>query len=178
MPTLNKIEIFIELEYENGAHDYQPIPVVIEKGEGVYLWDVEGKKYYDFLSAYSAVSQGHCHPRLIKTLHDQSNKLTLTSRAFHNNKLGVYMKAITEYFGFERVLPMNTGAEGVETAIKIARKWGYTSKKIPPNKAKLIVCKNNFHGRTTTIISFSSDEGSKENFGPHTPGFIEILIMI
>ena len=174
MPTLTQIENFIELEYENGAHDYHPIPVVIEKGEGVYLWDVEGKKYYDFLSAYSAVSQGHCHPRLIKTLHDQSNKLTLTSRAFHNNKLGVYMKAITEYFGFERVLPMNTGAEGVETAIKIARKWGYITKEIPPNKAKLIVCKNNFHGRTTTIISFSSDEGSKENFGPHTPGFIEI----
>ena len=174
MPTLTQIENFIELEYKSGAHDYHPIPVVIEKGEGVYLWDIEGKKYYDFLSAYSAVSQGHCHPRLIKTLHDQSNKLTLTSRAFHNNKLGVYMKAITEYFGFERVLPMNTGAEGVETAIKIARKWGYTSKKIPPNKAKLIVCKNNFHGRTTTIISFSSDEGSKENFGPHTPGFIEI----
>ena len=174
MQTLTQISNFIELEHENGAHNYHPIPVVIEKGEGVYLWDVEGKKYYDFLSAYSAVSQGHCNPRLIKTLFDQSNKLTLTSRAFHNNKLGVYMKAITEYFCFERVLPMNTGAEGVETAIKIARKWGYISKKIPPNKAIIIVCKNNFHGRTTTIISFSSDEGSKNNFGPHTPGFIEI----
>ena len=174
METWTQLKNFIELEHEYGAHDYHPIPVVIEKGEGVYLWDIEGKKYYDFLSAYSAVNQGHCHPRLIKTLHKQSNELTLTSRAFHNNKLGVYMKYITKYFDFERVLPMNTGAEGVETAIKITRKWGYTIKKIPPNKAQIIICKKNFHGRTTTIISFSSDKGSKDNFGPHTPGFIEI----
>ncbi len=174
MKTLFNYNNFIELEHRYGAHDYHPLPVVLERGEGVYLWDVDGNKYFDFLSAYSAVNQGHCHPRIVKTLQNQANILTLTSRAFHNNKLGDYMKYVTEYFDFERVLPMNTGAEGVETAIKLARKWGYTKKKIPQNKAQIIVCYNNFHGRTTTIISFSSDKGSKDNFGPHATGFISI----
>jgi ornithine--oxo-acid transaminase len=165
---------FIELERHHGAHDYHPIPVVLERGEGVFLWDVEGKKYYDFLSAYSAVNQGHCHPRIVKALQDQAQILTLTSRAFHNNKLGAYMKYVTEYFGFERLLPSNTGAEAVEAAIKIARKWGYTKKNIPENKAEIIVCKQNFHGRTSTIISFSSDHDSRQHFGPHATGFISI----
>ena len=148
--------------------------VVLAKGEGVYLWDVEGKKYYDFLSAYSAVNQGHCHPRIIETMKRQAETLTLTSRAFHNNKLGEYMEFATDYFGFESLLPMNTGAEGVETAIKITRKWGHTVKGIPEEQAQIVVCDNNFHGRTTTIISFSSDPGSKNYFGPHTSGFIHI----
>ena len=164
----------LDLEKEFGAHDYHPLPVVLAKGEGVFLWDVEGKKYYDFLSAYSAVNQGHCHPKIIQTLKDQAETLTLTSRAFHNNRLGEYMEYATKYFGFERLLPMNTGAEGVETAIKITRKWGYTIKGVPEDKAQIVVCTNNFHGRTTTIISFSSDAGSKNHFGPHTQGFIPI----
>ena len=170
----SQIDYHLDLEKEFGAHDYNPLPVVLKKGEGVYLWDVTGKKYFDFLSAYSAVNQGHCHPEIIKTLVDQSRNLTLTSRAFHNNKLGQYMEFATNYFGFERLLPMNTGAEGVETAIKISRKWGYTIKGVPENQAQIIVCNNNFHGRTTTVISFSSDPGSKDFFGPHTPGFIHI----
>lgn len=164
----------IDLEKIYGAHDYHPIPVVLEKGEGVFLWDTDGKKYYDFLSAYSAVNQGHCHPALVQTMQEQAATLTLTSRAFHNNKLGEYMAYATEYFGFEALLPMNTGAEGVETAIKITRKWGYTQKGIPKDQAKIIVCRNNFHGRTTTVISFSTDPGSHDYFGPHTPGFIHI----
>ena len=164
----------LDLEAQYGAHDYHPLPVVLAKGEGVYLWDVEGKKYYDFLSAYSAVNQGHCHPKIIKTIQDQASTLTLTSRAFHNNRLGEYLKFTTEYFGFESLLPMNTGAEGVETAIKITRKWGHTIKGIPEGQAQIVVCDNNFHGRTTTIISFSSDAGSKDHFGPHTVGFIHI----
>ncbi|MDB9911032.1 ornithine--oxo-acid transaminase [Flavobacteriaceae bacterium] len=164
----------LDLEAQYGAHDYHPLPVVLAKGEGVYLWDVEGKKYYDFLSAYSAVNQGHCHPKIIKTIQDQASTLTLTSRAFHNNRLGEYLKFTTEYFGFESLLPMNTGAEGVETAIKITRKWGHTIKGIPEGQAQIVVCDNNFHGRTTTIISFSSDAGSKDHFGPHTGGFIHI----
>ena len=164
----------LELEKEFGAHDYNPLPVVLTRGQGVYLWDVEGKKYFDFLSAYSAVNQGHCHPEIIEALTNQAKDLTLTSRAFHNNKLGEYMEYATKYFGFERLLPMNTGAEGVETAIKISRKWGHTIKGVPENQAQIIVCENNFHGRTTTVISFSSDPGSKDYFGPHTPGFLHV----
>ena len=170
----NESEYHLDLEKVYGAHDYHPLPVVLSKGRGVFLWDVDGKKYYDFLSAYSAVNQGHCHPKIISTLISQSKNLTLTSRAFHNNKLGEYMEFATKFFGFERLLPMNTGAEGVETAIKISRKWGHTIKGVPENQAQIIVCENNFHGRTTTVISFSSDPGSKDFFGPHTPGFIQI----
>jgi ornithine--oxo-acid transaminase len=167
-------QYYLDQEKQYGAHDYNPLPVVLAKGEGVFLWDVDGKQYYDFLSAYSAVNQGHCHPEIIKTLKEQAETLTLTSRAFHNNKLGDYMEFTTKFFGFERLLPMNTGAEGVETAIKISRKWGYLHKGVPENEAKIIVCNNNFHGRTTTIISFSTDPGSKNYFGPHTPGFVHI----
>ena len=171
---VNNSAYHLDLEKKYGAHDYNPLPVVLAKGEGVFLWDVEGKKYYDFLSAYSAVNQGHCHPRIVKSLIDQAETLTLTSRAFHNNRLGEYMEYATAYFGFESLLPMNTGAEGVETAIKITRKWGYTIKGVPEDQAQIIVCDNNFHGRTTTIISFSSDAGSKDYFGPHTGGFLHI----
>jgi len=164
----------IDLENKYGAHNYHPLPVVLSKGEGVYVWDVEGEKYYDFLSAYSAVNQGHCHPKIIKALNDQGSKLTLTSRAFYNDVLGHYEKYVTEYFGFDKVLPMNTGAEAVETAIKLCRKYAYEKKNIPENKAEIIVCENNFHGRTTTIISFSNDEDARRNFGPYTDGFIKI----
>ncbi len=164
----------IQLEDKHGAHNYHPLPVVLAKGEGVHVWDVEGKKYYDFLSAYSAVNQGHCHPKIIGTLKEQAETLTLTSRAFYNDILGVYEKFVTEYFGFDKVLPMNTGAEGVETAIKICRKYAYEKKGIPENRAKIIVCDGNFHGRTTTVISFSNDEDARNNFGPYTPGFINI----
>ncbi len=167
-------EELIELENNYGAHNYHPLPVVLDRGEGVYVWDVEGNKYFDFLSAYSAVNQGHCHPRIIGALKEQADTLTLTSRAFYNSKLGEYEKYITEYFGFDRVLPMNTGAEAVETAIKIARKWAYEKKDIGHYQAKIIVCEGNFHGRTTTIISFSDDPDARENFGPYTPGFIRI----
>ena len=164
----------MELENEYGAHNYHPLPVVLAKGEGVFVWDVEGKKYYDFLSAYSAVNQGHCHPKIINALTEQAKELTLTSRAFYNDTLGVYEKYVTEFFGFDKVLPMNTGAEAVETAIKLCRKWGYEKKGIAENKAKIIVCGNNFHGRTTTIISFSNDEDARKNFGPYTEGFVSI----
>jgi ornithine--oxo-acid transaminase len=164
----------LDLEKKYGAHDYHPLPVVLAKGEGVYLWDVNGKKYFDFLSSYSAVNQGHCHPKLVALIKDQVQTLTLTSRAFHNDKLGEYMEYATKLFGYDQLLPMNTGAEGVETSIKISRKWGYLKKKVDNDKAKIIVCDNNFHGRTTTVISFSSDAGSKDYFGPHTPGFIHI----
>ena len=164
----------IELEEKHGAHNYHPLPVVLSKGEGVYVWDVEGKRYYDFLSAYSAVNQGHCHPRIIGSLKDQAEKLTLTSRAFYNDQLGEYEKYVTDFFGFDKVLPMNTGAEAVETAIKLCRKYAYEKKNIPEEKAQIIVCENNFHGRTTTIISFSNDKTAKKNFGPYTPGFIKI----
>ena len=174
METIINADHFIELEHRYGAHDYHPLPVVLERGEGVYLWDVEGKKYFDFLSAYSAVNQGHCHPRIVNALQKQAQVLTLTSRAFHNNKLGKYMEYVTKYFDFERLLPSNTGAEAVEASIKITRKWGYTVKNIPSNKAEIIVCSQNFHGRTSTIISFSSDSESKVNFGPHASGFITI----
>lgn len=164
----------IKIEKNHGAHNYMPIPVVIARGEGVYVWDVEGKKYFDFLSAYSAVNQGHCHPRIVNAAIEQVQKLTLTSRAFYNEVLGRYEKYVTDYFGFDKVLPMNTGAEAVETAIKICRKWAYEIKCIRKNKAKIIVCDNNFHGRTTTIISFSSDPDAYGNYGPYTPGFINI----
>ncbi|MEG1023141.1 MAG: ornithine--oxo-acid transaminase [Flavobacterium sp.] len=169
-----KSEILIEKENKYGAHNYHPLPVVLEKGEGVYVWDVDGKKYYDFLSAYSAVNQGHCHPRIVKAMVDQAQKLTLTSRAFYNDKLGNYEEFVTKYFGFDKVLPMNTGAEAVETALKVCRKWAYEVKGIPENQAQIIVCENNFHGRTTTIISFSNDESARKNFGPFTDGFIKI----
>lgn len=164
----------IDLENKYGAHNYHPLPVVLAKGEGVYVWDVEGKKYYDFLSAYSAVNQGHSHPKILKALVDQASTLALTSRAFYNNVLGVYEKYVTEYFGYDKVLPMNSGAEAVETALKITRKWAYEVKGIDENEAKIIVCEGNFHGRTTTIVSFSSDPTSYTNFGPFTPGFIKI----
>jgi len=164
----------IALEDQFGAHNYHPLPVVLAKGDGVYVWDVEGKKYYDFLSAYSAVNQGHCHPKIIGAMIEQAKTLTLTSRAFYNDKLGVYEEYITNYFGFDKVLPMNTGAEAVETAIKICRKWAYEKKGIAEQEAQIIVCENNFHGRTTTIISFSNDENARKNFGPYTAGFIKI----
>lgn len=164
----------IELENKYGAHNYHPLPVVLSKGEGVFVWDPEGNKYYDFLSAYSAVNQGHSHPKIIQALVEQANTLSLTSRAFYNNVLGEYEKYVTEYFGFQKVLPMNTGAEGVETAIKICRKWAYEKKGIPEEEAQIIVLENNFHGRTTTVISFSNDPDARKNFGPYTPGFIKI----
>ena len=164
----------IQLENQYGAHNYHPLPVVLNRGEGVYVWDVEGKRYYDFLSAYSAVNQGHCHPKIISALKDQAEKLTLTSRAFYNDVLGTFEKYVTEYFGYDKVLPMNSGAEAVETAIKLCRKWAYEKKKIEANKAKIIVCDNNFHGRTTTIISFSNDPVAHDNFGPYASGFIRI----
>jgi len=161
----------IELEDKYGAHNYHPIPVVLEKGLGVYVWDVEGKKYFDFLSGYSAVNQGHCHPAIIKVFVEQAQRLTLTSRAFHSNLLGEYEKFITEFFGYQKVLPMNTGVEAVETAIKLARRWGYEVKGIQPDQAKIIVCRNNFHGRTTGVISFSTDPSSRINYGPFIPGY-------
>lgn len=162
---------YLNLEGQFGAHNYHPLPVVLEKGEGVYVWDVDGKRYYDFLSGYSAVNQGHCHPRIINKLIEQAKKLTLTSRAFYNNLLGEYEQYITSYFGYDKVLPINTGVEAVETAIKLARRWGYAVKGISENKAKIIVCENNFHGRTSTVISFSSDPTAYKNFGPYMPGF-------
>lgn len=174
MQTTTKSQYLIDLEDKHGAHNYHPLPVVLERGEGVFVWDVEGKKYYDFLAAYSAVNQGHNHPKITKALIDQASKLALTSRAFHNNVLGEYEKFITELFGYDKVLPMNTGAEGVETAMKLARRWGYEKKKVAENSAKIIVCENNFHGRTISIISASSDPDSFGNFGPFTPGFIKI----
>ncbi len=167
-------EDYIIREDKYGAHNYHPLPVVLARGEGVHVWDVEGKHYYDFLSAYSAVNQGHCHPKIIAALNEQAAKLTLTSRAFYNDVLGEYEEYITRYFGYDKVLPMNTGAEGDETAIKLCRKWGYLKKGIPQNQAKIIVCENNFHGRTTTIVSFSSDPEAKRDFGPYTPGFVTI----
>ena len=164
----------MELEDKYGAHNYHPLPVVLERGEGVFVWDVEGKSYYDFLASYSAVNQGHCHPKITKAMVDQVQKLALTSRAFYNSVLGEYEKFITSYFGYDKVLPMNSGAEGVETALKLARKWGYEKKGISANAAKIIVCESNFHGRTINIISFSTDNDSKENFGPFNTGYITI----
>lgn len=161
----------MNLENKYGAHNYHPLPVVLDRGEGVFVWDCEGKRYYDFLSAYSAVNQGHCHPRIVGAMVEQSQKLTLTSRAFYNSVLGEYEKYITDYFGFDKVLPMNTGAEAVETAIKLCRRWAYDKKGVPANQAKIITCEGNFHGRTTTIVSFSTDPDSNSRFGPYTPGF-------
>ncbi|MCF8357917.1 MAG: ornithine--oxo-acid transaminase [Prolixibacteraceae bacterium] len=165
---------FIQREEQFGAHNYHPLPVVLEKGEGVYVWDVEGRRYYDFLSAYSAVNQGHCHPRLVRALTNQASKLALTSRAFYNNKLGEWEEYMAAYFGYHRMLPMNSGAEGVETALKLARKWGYKVKGIAREKAKIVVCNGNFHGRTITIVSMSSDPDSYNEYGPYTPGFVNI----
>ena len=164
----------IDLEDKYGAHNYHPLPVVLAKGQGVFMWDVEGKRYYDFLSAYSAVNQGHCHPKIVGALIEQAQTLELTSRAFYNNVLGSYEKYITEYFGYDRVLPMNSGAEGDETALKLTRKWGYTVKGIPENQAKIICCRENFHGRTITVISMSNDPDARNDFGPFTPGFVPI----
>ena len=166
-----KTSAYLHLEEQFGAHNYHPIPVVLERGEGVFVYDVDGKRYYDFLSGYSAVNQGHCHPRIIKALIEQAGKLTLTSRAFYNNLLGEYAKYITSYFGYNKVLPMNTGVEAVETAIKLARRWGYAVKGIEDNQAKIVVCEGNFHGRTSTVISFSTDPSSYNQFGPYMPGF-------
>ncbi len=165
---------YIQREDKYGAHNYHPLPVVLDRGEGVYVWDVEGKKYYDFLSAYSAVNQGHCHPKIVGAMTEQAKKLTLTSRAFYNSLLGEFEQYITEYFGYDKVLPMNSGAEGDETALKLCRKWGYEKKGIPENEAKIIVCEGNFHGRTITIISMSTDPDSYKGFGPYTPGFVTI----
>ena len=164
----------IALEEKHGAHNYHPLPVVLSKGEGVFVWDVEGKKYYDFLSAYSAVNQGHCHPKIVDAMTEQAKTLSLTSRAFYNDMLGKYEKYATETFHFDKLLPMNTGAEAVETALKICRKWAYEKKGIAENNAEIVVCENNFHGRTTTIISFSNDPVARKNFGPYTDGFIKI----
>ncbi|MDF2437963.1 MAG: rocD [Bacteroidota bacterium] len=178
MATMNSKKLSsqeaIDLEEKYGAHNYHPLPVVLERGEGVYVWDVDGKKYFDFLAAYSAVNQGHCHPKIIDSLTEQAKKLTLTSRAFYNDTLGEYEKFITSYFGFDKVLPMNTGAEGVETAIKLARKWAYEKKGVAENEAVIIVCKNNFHGRTISIVSASNDPDARKNFGPFTPGIIAV----
>jgi ornithine--oxo-acid transaminase len=171
---LNNAEAIIAQENKYGAHNYHPLPVVLNRGEGVYVWDVEGKKYYDFLSAYSAVNQGHCHPKIVGAMVNQAQTLTLTSRAFFNDQLGPYEEFVTKYFGFDKVLPMNTGAEAVETALKLCRKWAYEVKGIAEHEAQIIVCDNNFHGRTTTIISFSNDENARKNFGPYTAGFIKI----
>ncbi|SFI40586.1 ornithine--oxo-acid transaminase [Halpernia frigidisoli] len=167
-------QYYIEQENKYGAHNYHPLPVVLEKGEGVFVWDVEGKKYFDFLSSYSAVNQGHSHPKIVQALIDQAQTLALTSRAFYNNALGPYEKFVTEYFSFDKVLPMNTGAEAVETAIKLCRKWAYEKNGTPENQAVIVVCEGNFHGRTTTIISFSDDDNARDNFGPYTSGFVSI----
>ena len=166
-----KTTYYLTLEEKYGAHNYHPLPVVINRGKGVYVWDVDNKRYYDFLSGYSAVNQGHCHPRIINALISQAEQLTLTSRAFHNNVLGAYEEFITSYFGYDKVLPMNTGVEAVETALKLCRRWGYKIKDIPENKARIIVCAGNFHGRTLGVISFSTDPSSTTQFGPFVPGF-------
>jgi ornithine--oxo-acid transaminase len=167
-------QTFIDKEEQYGAHNYHPLPVVLEKGEGIFVWDVESKRYFDFLSAYSAVNQGHCHPRLVKALTNQASKLALTSRAFYNDKLGAWEEFATHYFGYDRMLPMNSGAEGVETALKLARKWAYKEKGIARNQAKIVVCNGNFHGRTISIISMSSDPDAYNDYGPYTPGFVNI----
>ncbi|WP_430816445.1 ornithine--oxo-acid transaminase [Carboxylicivirga sp. RSCT41] len=165
---------YIAREDKYGAHNYHPLPVVLEKGEGIYVWDVEGKKYFDFLSAYSAVNQGHCHPKIINALTEQAQQLTLTSRAFYSSVLGEFEEYMAKYFGFDKVLPMNTGAEADETALKLCRRWGYDVKGIPENQAKIVVCADNFHGRTITIISMSTDPDSYKGFGPYTPGFVTV----
>lgn len=166
-----KTQHFLGLEEQFGAHNYHPLPVVLTKGEGVFVWDVDGKRYFDFLSGYSAVNQGHCHPKIVAALVEQASKLTLTSRAFYSDLLGEYTQYITRYFGFDKVLPMNTGVEAVETALKLCRRWGYVVKGIPENKAKIIVCANNFHGRTLNVVSFSTDPTARKDFGPYMPGY-------
>ena len=176
-PIINTSQLtqhYFDLEDRYGAHNYHPIPVVLERGEGVFVYDVDGKRYYDFLSGYSAVNQGHCHPKIVQSFIEQSQKLTLTSRAFYNNLLGEYEKCITGLFGYDKVLPMNTGVEAVETAIKLCRKWAYEVKGIKEGSAKIIACEGNFHGRTSTVISFSNDPQARKNFGPFMPGFISI----
>ena len=174
MNEIKTSKMAMDLEDRYGAHNYHPLPVVLARGQGVFMWDVEGKKYFDFLSAYSAVNQGHCHPKIIQAMTDQAGMLELTSRAFYNNVLGVYEKFVTEYFGYQRVLPMNTGAEGDETALKLTRKWAYKVKGVPENQAKIICCENNFHGRTISVVSMSTDPQARNDFGPFTPGFIII----
>jgi len=174
MNLSEKTQYYLQLEEQYGAHNYHPLPVVLERGEGVFVWDVDGKRYYDFLSGFSAVNQGHCHPEIVKSFIEQSKKLTLTSRSFHNNILGEFVHFITEYFGYDKVLPMNTGVEAVETAIKLCRKWGYEVKGIEEGKAIIIVCEENFHGRTSGVISFSNDPLARKNFGPFMPGFVSI----
>ena len=170
--SISSSKDFMQMEDRFGAHNYHPLPVVLSKGEGVYVWDVEGKKYYDFLSAYSAVNQGHCHPRIVNVLKEQAEKMTLTSRAFYNDALGPYEKFITEYFNYDKVLPINTGVEAVETALKLCRKWAYEVKGTPRNEAKIIFASGNFHGRTTSVISASVDPSSTKGFGPYMPGFV------
>lgn len=172
--TGSRTSFFIDREDKYGAHNYHPLPVVLNRGDGVYVWDVEGKKYFDFLSAYSSVNQGHCHPKIIAALFEQSTKLTLTSRAFHNDKLGEYEEIMCKLFGYDKLLPMNTGVEAVETALKLARRWGYDKKGIPDGKAKIIVCEGNFHGRTINVISFSTDPDSNQRFGPYNTGYVII----
>ncbi len=174
MQLSNKSRYFIDLEEKYGAHNYHPLEVVLSKGEGAYVWDVDGKRYFDFLSAYSAVNQGHCHPKIIKALQEQAERICLTSRAFYNDVLGEYEKFMHDYFGYDKVLPMNTGAEAVETALKLARRWAYDVKGVPENEALIIACKENFHGRTISIVSLSSDPSSFTGYGPFTPGFITI----
>lgn len=174
MTEIKTSQMAMELEDQYGAHNYHPLPVVLAKGKGVFMWDVEGRQYFDFLSAYSAVNQGHCHPRIVNALIEQAQTLELTSRAFYNNVLGSYEKFVTGYFGYDKVLPMNTGAEGDETALKLTRKWAYKVKGIPENQAKIICCENNFHGRTITVVSMSTDPDARKDFGPFTPGFITI----
>ncbi|MDR1006565.1 MAG: ornithine--oxo-acid transaminase [Bacteroidales bacterium] len=171
---MTKSEQLMEMEHHYGAHNYHPLPVVLSKGKGAFVWDVEGKKYFDFLSAYSAVNQGHCHPKIVQALCDQAQTLTLTSRAFYNDTLGPYEKYVTEYFGYDKVLPMNTGAEADETALKLARRWGYKVKGIPENEAIIVCCDGNFHGRTISIVSMSNDPESYSQYGPFTPGFVRI----
>ena len=172
--VFNSTQYYLDLEEKYSAHNYHPLPVVLNRGEGVFVWDVEGKKYFDFLSGYSAVNQGHCHPKIIAALTEQAHQLTLTSRAFHSDVFGEYAKFITDFFGYDKVLPMNTGVEAVETAIKLARKWAYEVKRVKDEEAKIIVCENNFHGRTSTVISFSSDVSARNHYGPYMPGFISI----
>jgi len=174
MNEIKTSQMAMDLEDRYGAHNYHPLPVVLTKGLGIFLWDVEGKKYFDFLSAYSAINQGHCHPKIIQAMIDQANTLELTSRAFYNDVLGIYEKFVTEYFGYQRVLPMNTGAEGNETALKLTRKWAYKVKGVPENQAKIICCENNFHGRTISVVSMSTDPQARNDFGPFTPGFVTI----
>ncbi len=165
---------YMDRESKYGAHNYHPLPVVLDKGEGAFVWDTDGKRYFDFLSAYSAVNQGHCHPKIVNAMVEQAKKLTLTSRAFYNSSLGEFEEYVTKYFGYDKVLPMNTGAEADETALKLCRKWGYEKKGIPENKAKIICCNENFHGRTITIISMSTDPDAYKGFGPYTPGFVKV----